>query len=148
MLPVVGLLIRTIFSVLPLIGSVDLILPLKSLNTSRFEQYTVTYVSAAQNLKIQSEYVPVRQHPASYRVRAYRANMRNTSCIKEMRISLKHQTIGPDDLDHFLMHLNTGPNPEAGESMELDFSMNDSYRVGIECISTIVLSGYPFCSSG
>ncbi|KAI3700149.1 hypothetical protein L2E82_44767 [Cichorium intybus] len=129
-------------------GSVDLILPLKSWNTSRFEQYTVTYVSIAQNLKIQSEYAPVRQHPASYRVRAYRANVRNTSCIKEMRISLKHRTIGPDGLDNILMHLNTGLNPEAAESRELCLSMNDSYRVDIECISTIVLSDYPFFSSG
>ncbi|KAI3503863.1 hypothetical protein L1887_32319 [Cichorium endivia] len=129
------------------VRSVDLILPLKSLNTSRFEQYTVTYVSVAQNLKIQSEYAPVRQHPASYKVRAYRANVRNTSCIKEMRISLKHRTIGPGDLDHFLMHLNTGLNPEAAESMELCFSMNDSCIVDIEWISMIVLSDYPFRSS-
>ncbi|KAI3783073.1 hypothetical protein L2E82_13135 [Cichorium intybus] len=61
---------------------------------------------------------------------------------------LKHRTIGPDYLDHLLMHLNTGLNPEAAELMELCFSMNDSYRVDIECTSTIVLSGYPFCSSG
>ncbi|KAI3724255.1 hypothetical protein L2E82_36026 [Cichorium intybus] len=60
---------------------------------------------------------------------------------------LKHRTIGPHDLDHFLMCLNTGLNPEAAESMELCFSMNDSYRVDIECISMIVLSGYPSCSS-
>ncbi|KAI3709483.1 hypothetical protein L2E82_39245 [Cichorium intybus] len=185
MLPAVGLLIRTIFSVLPLPGSVDLILPLKSLNTSRFQSIaysdkrshicmqsspdskstdskilsigslgdsflaTINFIKhSIHYLHIQSEYAPVRQYPASYRVRAYRANVRNTSCIKEMRISLKHRTIGPDDLDHFLMHLDTGLNPEAAELMELCFSMNDSYRVDIECTSTIVLSGYPFCSSG
>ncbi|KAI3752881.1 hypothetical protein L2E82_24921 [Cichorium intybus] len=61
-----------------------------------------------------------------------------------LMISLIHRTIGPDDLDHFLMRLNTGLNHEAAESMELCFSMNDSYRVNIECISMIVLIWLPF----
>ncbi|KAI3515957.1 hypothetical protein L1887_14864 [Cichorium endivia] len=101
--------------------------------------------------EIQSEYAPMQQHPTSYRVHAYRANVRNTSCIKELRIrgsDLKHRGTGPDDLDHFLMCPITGLNPEAAESMELCFSMKDSYRVNIECISTIVLSGFPSCTSG
>ncbi|KAI3701086.1 hypothetical protein L2E82_45730 [Cichorium intybus] len=101
-----------------------------------------------RELHIQSEYAPMQQHPTSYRVHAYRANVRNTSCIKELRISLKHRGTGPDDLDHFLMCPITGLNPEAAESMELCFLMNDSYRVNIECISTIVLSGFPSCTSG
>ncbi|KAI3753435.1 hypothetical protein L2E82_25487 [Cichorium intybus] len=98
--------------------------------------------------QIQSEYAPMQQHPTSYRVHAYRANVRNTSCIKELRISLNHRGTGPDELDHFLMCPITGLNPEAAESMELCFSMNDSYRVNIECISTIVLSGFLSCTSG
>ncbi|KAI3674454.1 hypothetical protein L2E82_52279 [Cichorium intybus] len=123
--------------------SVDLILPLKSLNTS-------SLTPKIHELQIQSEYAPVRQHPASYRVRAYRANVRKHILYQgnEDHVFLKHRTIGPDDPDHFLMYLKTGLNPEAVESMELCFSMNDSYSVDIECISTIVLSDYPFCSSG
>ncbi|KAI3765990.1 hypothetical protein L2E82_16037 [Cichorium intybus] len=117
--------------------------------------YIITLYGGDQNYKsgeerIQSKYAPVQQHPASYRVRAYRANVRKHILYQgnEDQVFLKHQTIGPDDPDHFLMYLKTGLNPEAVESLELCFTMNDSYRVYIECISTIVLSDYPFCSSG
>ncbi|KAI3789438.1 hypothetical protein L2E82_02233 [Cichorium intybus] len=104
--------------------SVDLILPLKSLNTSRI------LLSLPNGLALEHCSTP-------------------SVTVSTLWIpSLKHRTIGLYDSDHFLMHLNTGLNPEAAESMELCFSMNDSYSVDIECISMIVLSDYPFCSSG
>ncbi|KAI3767633.1 hypothetical protein L2E82_17929 [Cichorium intybus] len=78
--------------------SVDLILPLRSLNGSRFEQFTITNESVAHNLNV--FYISI----------------------------FRHLRTGPDNLDRLLMRLITGLNPEVTKSMELCFSMNDPYR--------------------
>lgn len=58
---------------------------------------------------------------------------------------LRHLRTGPtDDLDRFLMCFIAELNLKVVESVELCISMNDSYKVNIECISMIVLSWFPF----
>ncbi|KAI3765434.1 hypothetical protein L2E82_15467 [Cichorium intybus] len=177
-------------------GSVDLILPLKSLNTSRFQSIaysdkrshiymqsspdskstdskilsigslgdsflaTINFIKHSIHHVTLSQMIP-KSCPTGPLVEVilikFTLTIIKNTIYKSNPIglcptlwipTLKHRTIGPDDLDHFMMRLFTGLNPEVAELMELCFSMNDSYRVDIECISTIVLSSYPFCSSG